>query len=57
MMYFASSFFGQCGPNCTTFLIPAGEISFCLALYSAAAELFLFAKQLAHHFLRLLLGN
>eukprot|EP01082_Thalassiosira_pseudonana_P008272 g7573.t1 g7573 contig24:938059-939502(+) len=23
VMYFASSFFGQCGPNCTTFLIPA----------------------------------
>ena len=23
LMYFASSFFGQCGPNCTTFLIPA----------------------------------
>jgi hypothetical protein len=22
-MYFGSSFFGQCGPNCTTFLIPA----------------------------------
>mmetsp|Transcript_9845 Transcript_9845/g.21328 ORF Transcript_9845/g.21328 Transcript_9845/m.21328 type:complete len:630 (+) Transcript_9845:157-2046(+) len=22
IMYFASSFFGQCGPNCTTFLIP-----------------------------------
>ena len=21
-MYFGSSFFGQCGPNCTTFLIP-----------------------------------
>ena len=24
-LYFGSSFFGQCGPNCTTFLIPAGE--------------------------------
>mmetsp|Transcript_25778 Transcript_25778/g.53363 ORF Transcript_25778/g.53363 Transcript_25778/m.53363 type:complete len:692 (+) Transcript_25778:136-2211(+) len=23
LMYFGSSFFGQCGPNCTTFLIPA----------------------------------
>ena len=23
VMYFGSSFFGQCGPNCTTFLIPA----------------------------------
>ena len=23
MIYFGSSFFGQCGPNCTTFLIPA----------------------------------
>ncbi|KAL7534395.1 hypothetical protein ACHAXR_005839, partial [Thalassiosira sp. AJA248-18] len=23
IMYFGSSFFGQCGPNCTTFLIPA----------------------------------
>jgi len=24
-LYFASSFFGQCGPNTTTFLVPAGE--------------------------------
>ena len=23
VIYFGSSFFGQCGPNCTTFLIPA----------------------------------
>lgn len=23
LMYFGSSFFGQCGPNCTTFLYPA----------------------------------
>ncbi|KAL7546307.1 hypothetical protein ACHAWF_009639 [Thalassiosira exigua] len=23
LMYFGSSFFGQCGPNCTTFLVPA----------------------------------
>jgi len=23
IMYFGSSFFGQCGPNCTTFLLPA----------------------------------
>lgn len=22
-IYLGSSFFGQCGPNCTTFLIPA----------------------------------
>jgi len=25
IIYFASSFFGQCGPNSTTFLIPAGK--------------------------------
>lgn len=25
LVYFLSSFFGQCGPNATTFLVPAGE--------------------------------
>ena len=29
IIYLGSSFFGQCGPNCTTFLIPAEVFSTC----------------------------
>lgn len=55
VMYFGSSFFGQCGPNCTTFLIPSEVFptnmrGLCHGISASAGKLgALIASILFHH--------
>ena len=56
VLYFLASFFGQCGPNCTTYLIPAevfptNMLTICHGISAASGKLGAIIASILFHYL------